>query len=507
MVWPPSVVKIALYTSGPMGDKLQVTMKVGGTSRTTTRLTSSNSNGGRSSHWGNAGSISRSRQLHPWFSNSFSSRQWRKNPSENCKWKSPFSSPSASACSCDNNSASAHCPTTSSNGPRSSLQLWGRARARAIAAWSKTFPTNAHSKHRPPMAANTTPANMRTELSGDSPSELLLKPAGNQRTVDSAQHTHHMAWQATGYYAFYQSFDARVPDKANRLLLTKGRDRLSTPKISSKIQGRLSVAVMVIGFAFVFYGSTQSKGASRQRMQYCRRAPMGRAVQPSKPKAKWRQSLSDHIQILLLCSIPGRQSAHPRCSFCTCAPGSIACLPSCLVFRQRQNQLLQKEQLGLSRRYQMHSYPKRPFVTKHHKSRQFIFLSVPNTMRTEATAGQARGLHATSQACNRTRVMASGSFLGFCFSLGSLDCFHPWSAPWTCLGLGSLWKWLRQWVENVMQSLARKNALQYKFHYRLTLGPDTIYDPISCSHAAAASFAHRRHAVRIVELCGQALWL
>ena len=83
----------------------------------------------------------------------------------------------------------------------------------------------------------------------------------------------------------------------------------------------------------------------------------------------------------------------------------LACLPSCLVCRQRQNQLLQKEQLGLSGRYQTHSFPKRPFVTKHHKSRQFIFLSVPNTMRTGATAGQ--GLHATSQACNRTRVMAS----------------------------------------------------------------------------------------------------
>ena len=36
-----------------------------------------------------------------------------------------------------------------------------------------------------------------------------------------------MAWKAIGYYAFNQSFDARAPDKANRLLLTKGRDRLS----------------------------------------------------------------------------------------------------------------------------------------------------------------------------------------------------------------------------------------------------------------------------------------
>ena len=40
-----------------------------------------------------------------------------------------------------------------------------------------------------------------------------------------------------------------------------------------------------------------------------------------------------------------------------------------------------------------------------------------------------------------------------------------------------------------MHSSAHKNALQYKFHYRLTLGPATIYDPISCRHAAAASFA------------------
>ena len=145
-----------------------------------------------------------------------------------------------------------------------------------------------------------------------------------------------------------QSFDARVPDRRSP---TTGTDHLSMSKISNKRQGRLSVALMV------------------------------------------------------LCSLPGRQNEDPRCSFCTCAPGSIACLPSCLVCRQRQNQLLQKEQMGLSGRYQTHSFPKRPFVTKHHKSRQLIFLSVQNTIRTEGTAEQ--GLHATSQACKRTRVMAS----------------------------------------------------------------------------------------------------
>ena len=325
MVWPPSVVKIALYTSGSVGDKLQVTMKVGGTSRTTIRLTSSNSNGGRSSHWGNAGSISRSRQLHPWFSNSFSSRQWTKHPSENCRWKSPFSPPSASACSGVSNSVSTHCPKTSSNGPRSSLQLWGRARARAIAAWSKAFQTNAHSKRRPLMAANTMPGNMQTEPGEDSPSKLNLKPAiGEQYRLCTALAPHGMA--SYWLLRLQPKFWCPSARQSQAAIAQQGRDRLSTSKISSKILGRLSVTVMVIGFAFVllrFQPKSRRKPPAHATLQA---SPQGRAVQQSRPKARLRQSLSDYIQILLLCALPGRQSAHPRCSFCTCAPGSIACL-------------------------------------------------------------------------------------------------------------------------------------------------------------------------------------